>query len=58
MIHRESPAMKELCPELSEVMNTVIRPVNYIKDLSIEKQTFCKIVQGNGVTISFTPVLL
>jgi Fe-S-cluster-containing hydrogenase component 2 len=30
MIHCESPAMKELCPELSEVMDTVIRSVNYI----------------------------
>jgi hypothetical protein len=58
MIHHESPAMKELCPELSEVMDSVIRPVHYIKDLSIEKQTFCRIVQGNGGTISDTPVLL
>jgi hypothetical protein len=58
MIHRESPAMKELCPESSEVMDTAIRSVNYIKDLSIEKQTFCRIVQGNGGTISVTPVLL
>jgi hypothetical protein len=27
MIHRKSLAMKELCPELSEVMDTVIRSV-------------------------------
>jgi hypothetical protein len=51
MIHHESLAMKELCPEL-------IRPVSFIKDLSIEKQTFCRIVQGNGGTISVTPILL
>jgi Fe-S-cluster-containing hydrogenase component 2 len=30
MIYREAPAMKELCPELSDVMDTVIRSVNYI----------------------------
>jgi hypothetical protein len=28
MIHYESLVMKELCPELSEVMDTVIRSVN------------------------------
>jgi hypothetical protein len=31
MIHRESPVTKELCPERSEVMDTVIETVNYIK---------------------------
>jgi hypothetical protein len=46
-------AMKELCTELSEASDTVIRSV-----LSIEKQTFCRIMQGNGVTISVSPVLL
>jgi hypothetical protein len=30
MIHHESLATKELCPERSEVMNTVIKTVNYI----------------------------
>jgi hypothetical protein len=31
MMHRESLAMKELCPELKEVLNVVIKSVNYIK---------------------------
>jgi hypothetical protein len=38
MIHREDLATEELCPELSEVMNTV----------SIEKQAFCRMMQGSG----------
>jgi hypothetical protein len=47
MIHRESPPMNELCPELSEVMDTV-QIYELHKHLSTGKQTSCKIVQGNG----------
>jgi hypothetical protein len=31
MVHRESLAMKELCPELSEVMDTVTKTLNCMK---------------------------
>jgi hypothetical protein len=43
--------------ELSEVMDTMNINVNYI-DLPIEKQTFCKIMQGNGERESVAPVSL
>jgi hypothetical protein len=38
MLHRESLARKQLCPELSEVMNTMIKTVNYLKT-----PPFCRI---------------
>jgi hypothetical protein len=44
MIHRESLAIKVLCPKLNEVMNTVIRSVNYI-DSSTEKQNFAELCE-------------
>jgi hypothetical protein len=31
MIHRESAAVMKLSPKMSEVMDTVIRTINYIK---------------------------
>jgi hypothetical protein len=58
MIHHESQPMKELCPELSEVMDRVITFVNYTKTCPLKNRLFCRIVQGNGGTISVTPVLL
>jgi hypothetical protein len=57
MIHHESPAMKELYPELSKEMDTVSRSVNHIKTCPL-KSTFCRTMQGNRGTISVTPVLL
>jgi hypothetical protein len=39
-IHCEAPAMKELFPELSEVMDTVIRSVNYIKTCPLKNRIF------------------
>jgi hypothetical protein len=47
MIHRESPAMKKLCPELSEVLDTVIRSVNYIKTCPL-KANFVELCMEMG----------
>jgi hypothetical protein len=46
MIHCESPSMKELCPELSEMRVRVIKTVNYIKTPQ-SKTKFCRIMQRN-----------
>jgi hypothetical protein len=40
MIHHESLAMKELCPELTEVMDTVIKTINYIKACPLRRRFF------------------
>jgi hypothetical protein len=48
MIHRESLAMEELCPELSEMMDTVIRTVNYINTRPAKSRIFCRIMHRNG----------
>jgi hypothetical protein len=40
MIHRELLATKELYPELSEVMGTMIKTVNYIKSRPLESTIF------------------
>jgi hypothetical protein len=48
MIHYESPAMKELCPELSEVMDTVITSVNYIKTCPLKSRLFAETCEEMG----------
>jgi hypothetical protein len=48
MIHHESPAMKELCPELSEVMDTVIRSVNYMNTCPLKNRLFAKLCKEMG----------
>jgi hypothetical protein len=58
MIHRESLATKELCPELSEGMDAVIRTVNYTKICLLNTRIFCRIMRGNGGPVSVTPILL
>jgi hypothetical protein len=55
--HCESLATKELCPELSEVMDAVVKTANYIKTRP-SKRDFCSIIGGNGGKVSVTPVLL
>jgi hypothetical protein len=42
VVHRESLAAKELCPELSEVMDTVIRTVNYMKTRPLKSRIFAE----------------
>jgi hypothetical protein len=49
IIHYESLVMKELCPEMSEVMDTVIRSVNYIKTCSLKSRLFAEICMEIGV---------
>jgi hypothetical protein len=48
MMHREPPAMMELCPELSEVMDTVIRSVNYIKTSPLKNRLFAELRKEMG----------
>jgi hypothetical protein len=48
MIHRESLATKELCPELNEVLNVVIKSVNYIKTRLLKSRLFAKICEEMG----------
>jgi hypothetical protein len=48
MIHHESPAMKDLCPELSEVMDTVIRSVKYIKTCPLKCRLFAELCKEMG----------
>jgi hypothetical protein len=45
MIHRESPAMKELYPEVSEVMDTVIRSV---KTCPLKNRLFAELHKEMG----------
>jgi hypothetical protein len=37
--------LKELCPELSEVMDTVIRSVNYIKTCPLKSRLFAEMCE-------------
>jgi hypothetical protein len=48
MTHHESLAMKELCPELSEVMDTVIRSVNYINTCPLKHRLFAELCKETG----------
>jgi hypothetical protein len=57
MIHRESLAGKELCSEVSEVMDTVTRTVNYIKIRPL-KSRLLQINARKWDAVSVTPVLL
>jgi hypothetical protein len=42
MIHRESLATKELCPELNELLNVVFKSVNYIKTRPLKSRLLRK----------------
>jgi hypothetical protein len=44
----ESPAVKELCPELSEVMDTVSRFVKYIKTCPLKSRLFAELCKEMG----------
>jgi hypothetical protein len=60
MVHRESLATKELCPELSEVVDTVIKTVNYIKTRPLEIRLVAELCEKMGESISrscFTVIL-
>jgi hypothetical protein len=48
MIYRESLATKELCPELNEVLNMVIKSVNYIKTRPLKSRIFVQICEEMG----------
>jgi hypothetical protein len=43
MLHHESLATKELCPELGEVMDTVTKTVNYIKTHPLKSRLFAEL---------------
>jgi hypothetical protein len=57
MIHHETLAMKKLCPELSEVMDTVIRFVNYINTCPLNNRLFAELCKEMGTQYQ-SPVLL
>lgn len=57
IIHCESLAIKELWPEFSEGMDTVIKTVNYIKSPPLKSDS-CRIMQGNECPVSVNSVLL
>jgi hypothetical protein len=42
-IHHESLATMELCPELSEGMDTVMKTVNYIKTRPLKRRLFAEL---------------
>jgi hypothetical protein len=48
MIHRETLSTKELCPELNEVLNVVIKSVNYIKTRPLKSRLFAQICEEMG----------
>jgi hypothetical protein len=48
MIHRELPAMEELCPEFREVMDTVIKSVNYINTCQLKNRLFAELCKEIG----------
>jgi hypothetical protein len=48
MIHRESLARKELCPELSKMMDTVIKTVNHIKTCPLKSRRFAELCEDMG----------
>jgi hypothetical protein len=52
MMHYESLAMKELCPEMSEVMDTAIKTVNYIKTRTLKSRFFAELCKELGDSIS------
>jgi hypothetical protein len=62
MMHRESLPTKELCPELSEVMDAVIRTVNYMKTRPSKSRLFaelCKEMGDHSISHScFTVILI
>jgi hypothetical protein len=45
MIHHESLVMEELCPELTKVMDTVMKTVNYIKTQPLNSRLFVKLCE-------------
>jgi hypothetical protein len=48
MIHRESLTTKVLCPELNEVLNVVIKSVQYIKNQPLKSRRFAQICEEIG----------
>jgi hypothetical protein len=61
MIHRKLLAVKELRQELSEVMATVIRTLNYMKTRPLKSRFFTELCEENGANYSrscFTAILL
>jgi hypothetical protein len=51
-------AMKELCPELSELRDTVFKTVNYIKTHPLKSRLFAELCEEMGTAVLVTPVLL
>jgi hypothetical protein len=58
MIHRESSSTKELRPELKEVLNVVIKSVNYIKTRPLKSRLFAQICEEMGAQYFYFTVIL
>jgi hypothetical protein len=43
MIHSESMATEEFCPDLSEMMDSVFKTVNYIKTRQLKSRRFAEL---------------
>jgi hypothetical protein len=48
MIHHESRPMKELSPKMSEMMDTVVRTVNYVKTRPLRSRFFAELWDEMG----------
>jgi hypothetical protein len=55
MVHGESLATKELCPELSEMMAAVIRNINYIKIRPLKSRLFAEFCEEMGAQYQSLP---
>jgi hypothetical protein len=61
MIYRELLATKDLCPELNEVLNVVIKSVNYIKTRPLKSRFFaqiCKEMVAQTIHFYFTVIIV
>jgi hypothetical protein len=55
VIRCESLAVKELCPELSEVMDMMIRTANYIKTHPLKSRLFAELCEEIGAQYQSLP---
>jgi hypothetical protein len=46
VIHRESLVTKEICPDVSEVMDTAIKTVNCIKTRPLKSRRYTELCEG------------
>jgi hypothetical protein len=58
-VHRDSLAIKELCPELTKAMDGANKTTNYMKSRPLKTKVLHKYEKKkNGDTVSVAPLLL